>query len=156
MSFSSFKAGAAGALTASLFALAFASVPTAAGATGTMTIRQNNGSTNTYDDVEIKVIHSALYLTSPDGKGTLVINRAACSYQGSLMVCLPTSATLVQSGETSPLDFKSGTVYVNSTDDFQSMPLSTTKVAPHSIVLSLSTKRGTYVSLIGRIDKVVK
>jgi len=156
MKFSSLKAGAGGALTAAIFALAFASATTAAGATGTMTIQQKNGTTNTYDDVAIKVIHSALYLTSPDGKGTLVINRAACSYQGSLMVCLPTSATLVQSGETSPLDFKSGTIYVNDTDDTQQMALSTTKVAPHSIVLSLSTKRGTYVSIIGRIDKVVK
>jgi hypothetical protein len=125
-------------------------------AMGTMMIQQPNGGTNTYENVAIKIIHSALYITSADGKGTLVINRAACSYQGKIMVCLPTSAALVQAGKTSPLDFQKGTVYLNDTDDPQQMTASTTKVPPHSIVLSLTTKRGTYVNLSGRIDKVVK
>ena len=129
---------------------------TAAQAKGVVTIRQSDGETNVYKDVVIKVIHSALFMTSPDGKGTLVINRAACSYQGQLMVCLPTTATLVQSGTTSALDFENGTIYVNSTDDYQPLANSTTKLPPHSILLSFSTKRGTYVSLSGRIDKVVK
>jgi hypothetical protein len=128
----------------------------AARAEGTMTIAHSDGQTDVYHHVAIKVIHSALYLTSEDGKGTLVINRAACAYQGQLMVCLPTSAALVQSGKTSPLDFRKGTVYVNSTGDPQQLSASTVKVAPHSIVLSFTTKRGTYVSIIGQIDKVVK
>jgi hypothetical protein len=141
---------AAAALTACLLATA------AARAEGTLTIQQSDGDSNVYHHVAIKVIHSALYVTSADGKGTLVINRAACAYQGKLMVCLPTSAALVQSGKTSALDFQKGTVYLNSTDDAQQMSASTTKVAPHSIVLSFTTQRGTYVSLTGQIDKVVK
>ena len=131
-------------------------VPATAQATGTITIVQADGHTNVYDDVAIKVIHNALYMTSADGKGTLVINRAACSYQGNVMVCFVTSATLVQSGATSPLDFKNGTLYVNLTDDAQSLVMSTMKVAPHSVLLSFTTKKGTYVSLTGRLDKVVK
>jgi hypothetical protein len=149
------KAGAA-ALVAILTLLAFGVCATRARATGTVTIRQNSGGTNTYSGAEIKIIHSALYVTSADGRGTLVINRAACAYQGQLMVCLPTSAALVQAGKTSPLDFESGTVYYNGTDDFQPMALTTAKVPPHSILLSFSTKRGTYVSVRGRIDNVVK
>ena len=141
---------AAAALTACLFATA------AARAEGTLTIQQSGGEKNVYHNVAIKVLHSALYVTSEDGKGTLVINRAACAYQGKLMVCLPTSAALVQSGKTSALDFQKGTVYLNSTDDAQQLSASTTKVAPHSIVLSFTTQRGTYVSLTGQIDKVVK
>jgi hypothetical protein len=127
-----------------------------AGATGTMTIVHANGDTNVYNGVEIKVINGALYMTSEDGKGTMVINRAACSHQGQLMVCLVTSATLVQSGETTPLDFQRGTVYANDTDDYQPLVMSTTKVPPHSVLVSFTTKIGTYVSLSGRIDKVVK
>jgi hypothetical protein len=72
------------------------------------------------------------------------------------MACFATNATLVQAGETSPLDFKRGTIYVNDTDDYQPLVMSTTKVPPHSILASFTTKRGTYVSLNGRIDKVVK
>lgn len=131
-------------------------IPVAAAAKGTMTIVQADGDKDTYSDVEIKVIHGALYMTSEDGKGTMVITRAACSHQAQLMVCYATNATLVQSGETSPLDFKRGTVYVNDTDDYQPLVMSTTKVAPHSIMLSFTTKRGTYVTVNGSIDKVVK
>jgi hypothetical protein len=131
-------------------------IPVAAAAKGTMTIVQANGETNTYNDVEIKAIHGALYLTSEDGKGTMVINRAACSHQGQLMRCYATNATLVQSGETSPLDFQRGTVYINDTDSYQPLVMSTTKVPPHSIMLSFTTKRGTTVALNGSIDKVVK
>jgi hypothetical protein len=145
---------ACAALVALVASLAVGAAPAAA--MGTVLIRQADGSTNTYHDVAIKVIHNALYMTTSDGHGTLVINRAACSYQGDLMVCFATSATLVQAGKTSAIDLKKGTIYVNSTNDPQQMLLSTTKVPPHSIVLSFSTNRGTYVSLSGRIDKVVK
>jgi hypothetical protein len=131
-------------------------IPVAAAAKGTMTIVQANGVTNTYSDVEIKAIHGSLYLTSEDGKGTMVITRAACSHQGQLMICYATGATLVQSGETSPLDFQRGTVYVNDTDGYLPLVMSTTKVPPHSIMLSFTTKRGTTVALNGSIDKVVK
>jgi len=134
--------------------LAFGAAP--AGATGTVLVRLSSGHTDTYHQVAIKVIHSSLYLTSADGKGTLVIHRAACSYQGQLLVCFPTSATLVQAGKTQPLDLKTGTVYANSTDAPEALPFSTIKVPAHSILLSLTTERGTYVSLHGRIDQVVK
>lgn len=145
---------AGAALVVLLASLALGAAP--ASAMGTVLIRQADGSTNTYDDVAIKVIHNALYMTTRDGKGTLVINRAACSYQGDLMICFATSATLVQAGKTSAIDLKHGTIYVNSTDGPLQLLLSTTKIPPHSILLSFSTDRGTYVSLSGRIDKVVK
>lgn len=130
--------------------------PVAAGATGTATIVQANGRTNVYEGVSIKVIHGVLYMTTADGKGTLIINRAACSHQEQLLVCLATSATLVQSGQTSPLDFKRGTVYANDTGDYQPMVMTTTKLPPHSILFSMTTKRGTVMSLSGRLDEVVK
>ncbi|MGA2760518.1 MAG: hypothetical protein ABSF08_09395, partial [Candidatus Cybelea sp.] len=85
-----------------------------------------------------------------------VISRAACSHQGEVLVCLATNATLVQSGMTSPLDFQRGTVYVNNTDSPQQLVLSTTKVPAHGILVSLTTKIGTYIGLTGRIDKVVQ
>jgi hypothetical protein len=129
---------------------------TAARATGTVTIRQADGATNVYRNVVIEVIRGALFMTSSDGKGTLVIHRAACSYQGQLLVCFATSATLIQGGETNPLDLRNGTIYVNSGGTAAQMALSTIKVPPHSVVLSFSTNRGTYVSLRGRIDKVVQ
>lgn len=123
---------------------------------GTVVIRQSDGHSDVYHDVTIKVIHGALFMTSADGKGTMVVHQAACSYQGNLMVCFPTAVTLVQAGQTSPISVRTGTIYVNSTDEPQQLALSTVKVPAHSIMLSMSTKRGTFVSLVGAIDKVVK
>ncbi|MFY9632876.1 MAG: hypothetical protein WAJ94_14845 [Candidatus Cybelea sp.] len=127
-----------------------------AGAAGTILIVHNDGNSDKYDGVQIKIIHNALYITSADGKGTIVINRAACSFQGKLLVCLTQTGALVQSGTTKSLDLKNGTLYVNSTDDPQQLVLSTAKVPAHGILLSFNTDLGTYVSLTGRIDKVVK
>ncbi len=133
--------------------LAFATA--AAQATGTILIQQKSGESNEYDNVAIKILHGSLYLTTADGRGTLVISRAACSHQDQLMVCFATNATLVQSGSTSPLDFERGTIYINNTDSPQPLVLSTTKVPAHGILVSLTTKIGTYIGLTGRIDKVV-
>ncbi|HVA32625.1 MAG TPA: hypothetical protein VNG31_00665 [Candidatus Baltobacteraceae bacterium] len=125
-------------------------------ASGTVSIQQSDGSVNSYSDVGIKVIRGALYLTTADGKGTLVINRAACAYQREIFVCLPTSVTLVQAGSAKPLDLATGTVYANRTDQPQPLALSSKRLPPHSILLSISTDRGTYISLSGTIDKVTK
>jgi len=125
-------------------------------AEGIVTIQHSDGTINTYRDAEIKVIHSALYVTSADGKGTMVINRAACSYQGDTYVCLPTSVTLVQGGSSSAVDLSSGTIYANMTDDAQQLPLSSQHLGPHSILLSITTKKGTTINLSGTIDKVTK
>lgn len=127
-----------------------------AGATGTVTIVHANGDRNVYYNVSIEIIHGALYMTSEDGQGTMIIKDAACSHQSQLMVCYATKATLVQSGEVTPLDFKRGTVYLNDTDEYQPLVMSTTKVAPHSIMLSYTTNKGTLVTCMGGIDKVVK
>ena len=62
----------------------------------------------------------------------------------------------MQAGKTSPLDFKSGTAYVNETDAPLPLTLSTTKVPEHSIMLTFTTDRGTYVGITGRFDEVVK
>jgi hypothetical protein len=137
------------------FATSFLLSGAYAGATGTALIRQSDGHTDQYNHVKIKLLHGALFMTTADGKGTVVIHRAACSYQAQLMVCFVTSATLIQGGSVKTIDLKTGTIYANTTDDPQPMPFTTRKVAPHSILLSLSTYKGTYVSLVGRVDKVV-
>ena len=139
-----------------LVTLVFSSFGGVARAAGTVTIQQSDGTINNYSDVTIKIIHQSLYLTSADGKGTLIVNRAACSYQGQILVCLPTSVALVQSGATNPVDLATGTIYVNTTDTEQQLVLSSTKLPAHSVMLSITTKKGTYINSTGQIDQVVK
>src|SRR5215469_2495911 len=89
-------------------ALAFVSIPSVAHATGTIEIHHKSGTVSRYSDVEIKVFSGSLFLTSDDGDGTIVITRAACSYQGKVIVCLPITAALVQEGESQALSVKTG------------------------------------------------
>ena len=117
---------------------------------------QPDGTQQSYSDVSIKILHNALYLTTANGKGTLVINRAACSYQGEILVCLPTGVTLVQGGNATPLNLTTGTVYLNLTKETQPLALSSAQLPPRSLMMSFSTKRGTFVGLTGQIDEVVK
>lgn len=125
-------------------------------AEGTVRIQQTDGTVNVYDAVKIQILHQTLNVTSADGKGTLIIYRAACSYQGDLLACLPTGATLVQGGNVSAIKIVSGTVYVNSTDDAHALSLSTTQVPAHGVVMAITTKKGTSITMNGTIDKVTK
>jgi hypothetical protein len=129
----------------------------AADAKGIVVVQQHNGPVQQYNDVNIVILdNTALKITSADGVGTLVINKAACSYVGELQMCLPYTMTLDQGGGTHPLDFERGTVYVNLTDMMQPLALSSTQLPPRGILLSIRTKVGTIVNMSGTIDKVEK
>jgi len=145
-------------LTATLaaFAVFTISVTLAARADGTARIQQTNGTVNVYPGVKIQIIHNTLAMTTADGSGTLMIYRAACAYQGDVLVCLPTGATLVQGGSVNPIRIRQGTVYANLTNEAQQLSLSTMHIPARSIVMALTTQKGTYVTLSGTIDKVKK
>ncbi len=137
-------------------AVACCLAPLAAQATGTLSVHRQNGGINTYRTVEIKVLSGALFVTSQDGAGTIVVSNAACSYQAKIIVCLPTAVALVQGGSSHALDLKSGTVYLNYTDSDQPMSRTTTKLPAHNVMLAFSTSKGTSVTLSGVIDQVIK
>lgn len=127
-----------------------------AAATGTMRIQQADGSIQVYDNVKIRVSQQKLRITSADGKGTLVISKAACNFVGKLMVCLPYTLTIEQSGKSTPLDFYSGTVYLNTGDVNTTLPRSSTQVPPNGIVFAMKSQIGTIVTLTGKLDEVSK
>jgi hypothetical protein len=127
-----------------------------ASAQGTITIQHSGQSAETYERVAVKVIHNTLNVTSEDGKGTLIVTQAACFYQKELFVCLPTAITLVNPGSVHALDLHRGTIYSNMTDGMLTLPHSTTQIPPRGIVMSLLSGKGTYINLVGKIDKVIK
>jgi hypothetical protein len=144
------------AAVAGWFAFCWILVPAVANATGTINIHHKDGTVNTYRDVEIKVFSGSLFLTSDDGNGTIVVTRAACSYREKIIVCLPTTAALVQEGKSDALDLRSGTIYLNYTNAEQPMSNSSAKLPANSILLALATKNGTFINVRGRIDQLIK
>jgi hypothetical protein len=126
----------------------------AAGATGTVRILQRDGSQKTYTNVRITVRDQAMWITSSDGRGTLVFGKAACTKIDALLECLPYDATLYQNGEKRHVPLQTGTVWINPTKTNQPLTHSSTQVPPRGVLLAVETKAGTYVTLTGVIDEV--
>ena len=134
---------------------AIASSP--ASAKGTVRVQEPNGTVEIYTDVTLRSIkHNALYVTSSDGKGLLVIDQGACSYVGSILRCLLQDVTLDQSGTKRNLHMEQGTIYANLTDGPLTLPLSSEVVPPKGVVMALRSPYGTYISLKGTIDEVTQ
>ena len=128
-----------------------------ADASGRAKIQQPDGSVKVYNNVHIRVQdHQRLLLTSNDGKGTLIINKAACNAVGGLLECFAYSAELDQNNETLPITLQSGTVWINLTAKTHVRPNSTTQFPPRGVVVAVTTNHGTQVALSGTIDEVTK
>jgi len=123
---------------------------------GVVEIQHATGPLERYPSVEVKVLRGSLFLTSEDGQGTIVVTSAACAYQGKVIVCLPTSAAIVQGGSTHALDLRRGTIYLNYTKDPQSLARSSSKIPPNSVILAITTDIGTLVTARGTIDQVIQ
>ena len=95
-------------------------------------------------------------LTSSDGAGMLVLGKAACTKIGELLRCLPYDATLFQYGQKIHVPLQSGTVWINPTAETQPLTHSSAHLPPRGVMLLITTKAGTIVSLTGRVDEVVK
>lgn len=125
-------------------------------ASGTALVVHPDGSTKTYNDVFIQIRNEELSVTTADGVGTLVIGKAACTKIGELLKCLPYDATLYQNGWKDRIKIKSGTAWFNPTMVPQPISHSSAHIPPHGILLSLTSQKGTYLSLTGTVDEIKK
>ena len=121
-------------------------------ADGTLRAQESTGTVHVYNNVSIKVVHQTLRITTSDGKGTLIISQAACSYVGALKRCFPIKVSLEQGGSTKPIDLKRGTIYVNTTSETQPLEMTSQQLPPRGILLAFVTEIGTYVTMTGKVD----
>jgi hypothetical protein len=129
------------------------SVALPAAADGVARVTKIDGSHQVYQNVLIRLTKRIrLTITSADGRGSLIVDEAACSYEGTLEHCLLIGVSLNQDGVTNPLTLQSGTALVNLTAKAQPMPQTTQTFPPYGIVLSLTTKIGTHILVSGTID----
>jgi hypothetical protein len=122
-------------------------------ATGNVRIQQSDGSVQTYTGVTMKVANKKLTFISADKVSTVVISGASCGHRGDLIVCNGGGFTFTHEGVPHTIAFKSATFYFNPTDQDQSLPMSTTKLAPHNVVFAIQTKKGTEITGDGKLDQ---
>jgi hypothetical protein len=143
-------------LTSAVLAALFGTSTLPALATGTMRVQHKNGTVQTYTDVYIRILDNEMTLTSNDGKGTVVIGKAACTKIGELIQCLPYDAMLEQNGNEARIALQSGTVWLNPTATNQPLSYSSQSLPSHGVLMAVKTKSGTYVSLSGIVDEIKK
>lgn len=122
-------------------------------ATGTVRIQQHNNSVQTYTGVVMKIVGHTLTLTSADGVSTVTISGATCNRRTDLIRCTGGGLTLKQDGANHVIPFRNAEFYFNLTDQDQALPLSTEKIAPHSVIFAARTAKDTYITGNGRLDQ---
>jgi hypothetical protein len=135
-----------------LAALLLASLAPAS-ATGTVRIQQRDGSVKSYAGVIMKVANKSLTLTSADKVSTVTISGADCSHESDLIRCTGGGFSLLLGGQNHIVPFKTATFYFNPTSTDQSLPLSTAKIAPHSVLFAVTTAKGTDITGSGKLDQ---
>ena len=129
-------------------------IPNAVNATGSARVQQYNGAVRTYSNVRIVIENKQMTITSADGVGKLVFQKAACESIDGLVRCYPYSAVLYQRGESRQIQIDRGTAWLNPGSVKKQLPRSSTQLPPHGVLLSIRTKAGTYVSLTGTVDQL--
>lgn len=125
-----------------------------ASATGTARVQQRDGDVKIYRNVRISIENKQMTLISGDRVGTIVIQKAACSAVDKLIRCYPYAAVLKQRGGTRQIFIENGTAWLNPSDSSQHLPMSSTKLPPQGVLMSVKTKAGTYFSLTGIADRL--
>jgi hypothetical protein len=123
-----------------------------ASAFGVVNVQRSDGTTSTYPGAVISFVGKTLHVISADEKGTMVIERDACSYRGPIVMCLPTRFLLRQNGSERPIELESGTVYLNLTNRTQTLPFSSQRLPGRGILISVHTRHGTSINVNGTID----
>ncbi|HTA38478.1 MAG TPA: hypothetical protein VK760_05360, partial [Candidatus Acidoferrales bacterium] len=118
----------------------FAASAVPAIATGTLRVQHRDGVVQTYTNVYIRILDNEMTLTSNDGKGTVVIGKAACSKIGELISCLPYDATLEQNGNEARIALQSGTVLINPTATRHALSYSSQSLPSHGVLMAVKTK----------------
>ncbi|MGA8797982.1 MAG: hypothetical protein WB526_13080 [Candidatus Cybelea sp.] len=122
-------------------------------ATGNVRIQQRDGSVQTYTGVTLKVANKTLTLISADKVSTVVISGVNCAHDSAIVRCAGGRFSFLRDGERHTVAFKTATFYFNLTDQDQVLPLSTTKIAPHSVIFAVQTAKGTYITGNGKLDQ---
>jgi hypothetical protein len=124
-----------------------------ASATGTLRIQQRDGSVKSYSGVIMKVSNRSLTLISADRVSKVVISGGDCAPVGDLVRCTGGGFSLVQGGLSHIVPFKKSTFYFNPTGQDQTLSLSTTKIAPYSVLFAVTTAKGTDITGSGKLDQ---
>ncbi len=127
-------------------------VPFPALAAGEVTVEDGDGNVQTYTDVEIISTPDVVYFRSSEGGTTLQIVKNNCDREGQLLVCNKAQAGVNTDGVVEQLDVNQIVLFINPTTAQQPISGSKVVMGPNTVLLEMTTAKGTYISGLGKID----
>lgn len=139
----------------SALALTFA-VSTSAFAKGEINVEHSDGTLETYSGVVISNTADILYFEDPDTGTILMVSKKGCNPEGELLVCKEARMGVDTHGVIEELSVKQIFLFINPTQKAQPIKNSEVTLSPGTVLLEVSTNKGSYVTGLGKIDATTK
>ena len=133
----------------------FACLTTPALAQGELTVEYKNGDIEVFSDVEISNTEDILYIKGEENDSVLLITKNECDKEGELFVCKKARVGLQSYGVLEELNVEQIFLFINGTNESQTILGSTITMSPNTILLEFVTDVNSYVSGFGTIDSTV-
>ena len=134
----------------------FACFASPALAEGELTVEYTNGNIDIVSDVEISNTEDVLYIKGGERGSILLITKNECDKEGELLVCKKARVGLQSYGVLDELKIEQIFLFINDTNEQQSIFGSNMTMSPNTIVLEFATDVGTFVSGFGTIDSTTR
>lgn len=121
-------------------------------AKGEVTVEHDNGDTDTYSEVEFLNAPEILYFKAQEGDSMLLVTKNECQKEGELLVCDKARAGVDTNGVIEELDVTQIILFINPTASRQPVKGSKVTMGPGTVLLEMTTEKGSYITAIGRID----
>jgi hypothetical protein len=121
-------------------------------AQGQITVEKENGDIDVFSDVEIFDTQDIIYLQAKESDRILMITKNKCNPEGELLVCDQAKVGLQSYGVLEELNVEQIYLFINSSNENQTIKGSTVLMSPNTIFLEFATDQGSFVNGFGSID----
>lgn len=125
-------------------------------AKGELTVEFDNGDTDVYSDVEIADTKDVIYFKTPESENLLLISKKECSKEGQILVCDKAKIGLQSYGVLEELGIKEIFLFINPSNEPQTIQGSQVILHPNTILLEAATNEGNFITGLGKIDSTAK
>ena len=121
-----------------------------------MTVEYKNGDIETFPGVEISDTEEIIYFQGGDNDSILMITKNECEKEGELLVCNKARVGLQSYGILEELNVEQIFLFINSSDEKQTINGSKVTMSPNTILLEFATDKGSFVTGFGTIDSTIR
>lgn len=125
-------------------------------AQGQITVEKENGDIDVFSDVEIFDTQDIIYLQVKESDRILMITKNKCAQEAELLVCDQARVNLQSYGVLEELNVEQIYLFINASNEKQTIKGSTVLMSPNTIFLEFTTDQGSFINGFGTIDSTTR